>query len=282
MRVDGGPRAEIWDKIAGLYRCGDGRWVRLHTNFPHHRDGVLKLLGCDYDARGGAARAAMAGRPRPSRRRRPKPGWSSPRCARSPNGTRIRRAARSPACRCSSIERIGDAPPQPLPPADRPLAGVRVLDLTRVIAGPGVRAHARGARRRRAAGHRRAPAADDAAGDRHRARQALDVHRPARAGRARHARGSRCATPTSSCRAIGRAPSQANGFGPEQAARAAARHRLRVALRLWPRRPVGGPARLRLAGAERQRHQPRRGRSGGHRRSRSPCPARRSTMRPAT
>src|SRR5438045_6726396 len=35
MRIAGAARGEIWDKIAGLYRCGDGRWVRLHTNFPH-------------------------------------------------------------------------------------------------------------------------------------------------------------------------------------------------------------------------------------------------------
>src|SRR5690242_9481745 len=48
VRVGAEPPKEVWDKIAGLYRCRDGRWVRLHTNFPHHRDGVLKLLGCDY------------------------------------------------------------------------------------------------------------------------------------------------------------------------------------------------------------------------------------------
>ncbi|NUO88870.1 MAG: CoA transferase, partial [Cupriavidus sp.] len=49
LRVDGGPAPELWDKIAGIYRCADGRWVRLHTNFPHHRDGVLRLLGCAHD-----------------------------------------------------------------------------------------------------------------------------------------------------------------------------------------------------------------------------------------
>jgi len=35
-----------------------------------------------------------------------------------------------------SIDQIGDAPAEPLPAAERPLAGVKVLDLTRIIAGP--------------------------------------------------------------------------------------------------------------------------------------------------
>ena len=34
-------RRNIMDPIHGIYRCRDGRWVRIHANFPHHRDGVL-------------------------------------------------------------------------------------------------------------------------------------------------------------------------------------------------------------------------------------------------
>ncbi|MFM7422210.1 MAG: CoA transferase, partial [Alphaproteobacteria bacterium] len=44
LSIAGRPAGARWDAIAGLYQCGDGRWVRLHTNFPHHRDGVLRLL----------------------------------------------------------------------------------------------------------------------------------------------------------------------------------------------------------------------------------------------
>src|SRR5580700_10321992 len=47
--LEGAAPEDQWDRIAGAYPCGDGRWVRLHTNFPHHRDGILRILQCDYD-----------------------------------------------------------------------------------------------------------------------------------------------------------------------------------------------------------------------------------------
>src|SRR3954452_21641795 len=46
LRVDGKPPGPAWDVIAGVYKAGDGRFVRLHTNFPHHRDAVCKVLEC--------------------------------------------------------------------------------------------------------------------------------------------------------------------------------------------------------------------------------------------
>ena len=135
FRVDGRAPAELWDKIAGTYRCGDGRWVRLHTNFPHHRDGVLALLACDYDkasvqeallhwrAEEFEEAAAQAGLVVTAKR-------SFEEWDHHPQGIAVA------ALPVFSIERIGNAPSQPLPPAPRPLGGVRVLDLTRIIAGP--------------------------------------------------------------------------------------------------------------------------------------------------
>ena len=135
LRVDGAPHPEYHDKIHGLYRCGDGRYVRLHTNFPHHRDGMLALLGCSHE------RAAVA---------RALEGWDAEafETAAAEAGL-VATASRSfaewdahPQGRAIAglplftIEKIGEAPPMPLPAADRPLAGIKVLDLTRVIAGP--------------------------------------------------------------------------------------------------------------------------------------------------
>ncbi len=136
LRVDGKEVHEGWDRIAGLYRCGDGRWLRLHTNFPHHRDAVLKRFGCDYD-RDSVTAALQSWHAEEAETAVNEAGgvgtmtrsldeWSA-----HPQGQAI--AALPPVI----LERIGEAPPTPLPPLGaRPLDGIRVLDLTRVIAGP--------------------------------------------------------------------------------------------------------------------------------------------------
>jgi crotonobetainyl-CoA:carnitine CoA-transferase CaiB-like acyl-CoA transferase len=135
LRIDRKPYADYHDPIAGLYRCGDGRWARLHTNLPHHCAGLLKLLGVPHDktavqraldgwqAEALETAAAAAGLVVTGCRSFAE--WDA-----HPQG---RAVAGLPLF---TIERIGDAPPRPLTAASRPLAGVKVLDLTRVIAGP--------------------------------------------------------------------------------------------------------------------------------------------------
>src|SRR4051812_26076454 len=46
LRVDGQKPPPAWDAIAGVYKTRDQRFVRLHTNFPHHRDAVCAVLNC--------------------------------------------------------------------------------------------------------------------------------------------------------------------------------------------------------------------------------------------
>lgn len=140
MRIEGNTPGARWDKIAGVYATGDGRKVRLHTNFPHHRDGMLKLLGCTYERE--AVQAALG-------------KWQAEafETAAAESGL-VATMLRSPAewaahpqglavasLPLMEIVRIGEAPARPLPrfPEEeerRPLSGIRVLDLTRVIAGP--------------------------------------------------------------------------------------------------------------------------------------------------
>jgi crotonobetainyl-CoA:carnitine CoA-transferase CaiB-like acyl-CoA transferase len=140
MRLDGKPPGPAWDKIAGVYSTGDRRKVRLHTNFPHHRDGILELLGCVYDRaavqaaltkwQGEAFETAAAEAGLVATMMRAPDEWAA-----HPQGQAI------VSLPLFEIGKIGEAPARPLPrfPEDeekRPLAGIRVLDLTRVIAGP--------------------------------------------------------------------------------------------------------------------------------------------------
>jgi crotonobetainyl-CoA:carnitine CoA-transferase CaiB-like acyl-CoA transferase len=133
---------EVWDKLAGLYPCADGAWVRLHTNFAHHRDGTLRLLGLPVGpdtARESVANAlqtwpaldfeeAAAGAGLVVAALRSIDEWD-----RHPQSAAV---AREPLV---VIEKIGEAPPLAwprLPVQARPLGGLHVLDLTRVLAGP--------------------------------------------------------------------------------------------------------------------------------------------------
>ncbi len=137
---------EAWDKISGLYPCGadagEPGFVRIHANFAHHRDGALKLLGLppgDKTEKADVERALKQ--------------WRAQQFEQAAADNKlVVSALRSfaewdahPACAelkpqpVISFEKIGDAAPIALPPLssrEQPLAGLRVLDLTRILAGP--------------------------------------------------------------------------------------------------------------------------------------------------
>ncbi|MFB9264825.1 CoA transferase [Bradyrhizobium erythrophlei] len=135
LRLDDKPPPPAWDKIAGVYRTGDGRFVRLHTNFPHHRNAVCRVLSCNAERDdvqaalmrwdGEAFETAAYAEGGVVALMRPHDEWSA-----TPHAQAL---AKLPLI---TIEKIADAAPRRWPAGDRPLAGLRVLDLSRVIAGP--------------------------------------------------------------------------------------------------------------------------------------------------
>jgi len=135
LRLDGKPPPPAWDAIAGVYRTRDRRFVRLHTNFPHHREAVCQVLNCKAE-RDAVQAALMQWDAEPFETAtyaaagvvammRSHEEWSELPAAKA--------LAPLPVL---TIEKIGEAAPKPWPRGNRPLAGLRVLDLSRVIAGP--------------------------------------------------------------------------------------------------------------------------------------------------
>lgn len=135
LTLDGQKVPSDHNVVMGTYPARDGRWSYLHCNFPNHRAAALQVLGVPEERE--AVRRAVA-------------QWDALEleeaivAARGAGGmvrtmeewSRHPQAAAVASLPLLEITKIADSPPEPLPVGERPLAGVRVLDLTRVLAGP--------------------------------------------------------------------------------------------------------------------------------------------------
>jgi crotonobetainyl-CoA:carnitine CoA-transferase CaiB-like acyl-CoA transferase len=135
MKLGDGEVSTRRNAIMGVYPTKDNRWSYVHANFPNHRAAALSVLGVPED-REAVAKAvlnwnaadleeAIIAAKGAGGMVRSHAEW-----AQHPQGIAV---AGLPLL---EIIKIGDSKPEPLPPGTRPLSGIRVLDLTRVLAGP--------------------------------------------------------------------------------------------------------------------------------------------------
>ena len=126
----------MWDSIAGDYATADG-WVRLHTNAPHHRSRALEVLGV-ADDRDTVASAVLSWRSDELETAIVDAGGAAA-AMRSldqwRNHAQGRAVEEEPLVYFEAADACGEID-QRFGSDDRPLKGLKVLDLTRVLAGP--------------------------------------------------------------------------------------------------------------------------------------------------
>jgi len=135
MKVDGQPPGAVMDVLTNPYQLRDGRWIYLHCNFANLAEKNCLALGAQATPESMKQRAAQWDGHALEEAVFEAGGCGA--LVRSEQEWRaLPQGIAAAAAPVLEIIRICDAPVQPLPAGDRPLSGVRVLDLTRVLAGP--------------------------------------------------------------------------------------------------------------------------------------------------
>jgi crotonobetainyl-CoA:carnitine CoA-transferase CaiB-like acyl-CoA transferase len=129
------PRTPRPDGPQLFFATGDGRWIFLHRRAAHHAARQERVLGC-----GGSDAEVAAAVGRWKGAELEEAIVAADACAalvRSHEEWAAHEQAAAVAeLPLLEITRIGDSDPEPAGSGDRPLGGLRVLDVTHVLAGP--------------------------------------------------------------------------------------------------------------------------------------------------
>jgi crotonobetainyl-CoA:carnitine CoA-transferase CaiB-like acyl-CoA transferase len=136
MKLDGHAQRDPMDPLSGFYQVSAGRWVFVHCNFQNLRDRNLAVLGVAAPKKEDTAAAAAKWEGKALEDAFMTSGGCGAFARTTGEWAQHPQAAAVASLPLVEIVRITNAPPEPLPRGERPLAGVRVLDLTRVLAGP--------------------------------------------------------------------------------------------------------------------------------------------------
>jgi crotonobetainyl-CoA:carnitine CoA-transferase CaiB-like acyl-CoA transferase len=135
LRLNGEAPVPDPTRITDFYPLRDGRWMYLYCSFPNLRDRNVAVLGTPAER--DAVTKAIATRDGEELEDSIFEAGGVCSVVRSEEEWRALPQMRAVAgLPLLEIVKIGEAPPAPLPDGDRPLSGVRVLDLTRDLAGP--------------------------------------------------------------------------------------------------------------------------------------------------